>query len=132
MESWVSLFIRMSRLHENPKLPVVGPWKTVTPITGDVFSLERNPYYFAVDPEGNQLPYIDRIEMNLVEDIEVFNMRVISGAVDMQHRHVLLDKVPVLKSEAKKGNYRVLLWPGLGGSDAAIFCQPDVAGGSGD
>ena len=65
MESWVALFIRMSRLHENPDLPVVGPWKTVTPITGDVFSLERNPYYIAVDPEGNQLPYIDRIEMNL-------------------------------------------------------------------
>lgn len=121
MESWVALFIRMSRLHENPDLPVVGPWKTVTPITGDIFSLERNPYYFAVDTEGNQLPYIDRIEMTLVEDIEVFNMRVISGAVDMQHRHVLLDKVPVLKAAAKKGNYRVLLWPGLGGSDAAIF-----------
>ena len=115
------VFIRMSRLHENPDLPVVGPWKTVTPITGDVFSLERNPYYFAIDPEGNQLPYIDRIEMNLVEDIEVFNMRVITGAVDMQHRHVLIDKVPVLKREAEKGNYRVLLWPNLGGSEAAIF-----------
>ena len=121
MESWVALFIRMSRLHENPDLPVVGPWKTVTPITGDVFSLERNPYYFAVDPEGNQLPYIDRIDMNMVEDIEVFNMRVITGAVDMQHRHVLIDKVPVLKAAAKKENYRVLLWPGLGGSEAAIF-----------
>ncbi len=121
MESWVALFIRMSRLHENPDLPVVGPWKTVTPITGDVFSLERNPYYFAVDPEGNQLPYIDRIKMNMVEDIEVFNMRLITGAVDMQHRHVLIDKVPVLKAAAKKENYRVLLWLGLGGSEAAIF-----------
>ena len=121
MESWVALFIRMSRLHENPDLPVVGPWKTLTPMTGDIFSLERNPYYFAVDTDGNQLPYIDRIEMNLVEDIEVFNMRVISGAVDMQHRHVLLDKIPVLKREAKRGNYRVLLWPNLGGSDAAVF-----------
>lgn len=121
MESWVALFIRMSRLHENPGLPVVGPWKTVTPITGDVFSLERNPYYFAVDTEGNQLPYIDRIEMNLVENIEVFNMRAITGAIDMQHRHVLIDKLPVLKEAAKKGNYRLLLWPGLGGSDAAIF-----------
>ena len=121
MASWVRLFMRMSRFHENPDLPVVGPWKTVTPITGDVFSLERNAYYFAVDPEGNQLPYIDRIVMHLVEDMEVFNTRVISGAVDMQHRHILLDKIPVLKREAKKGNYRVLLWPNLGGSDAAVF-----------
>lgn len=121
MESWVALFIRMSRLQENPELPVVAPWKTVTPITGDIFTLERNPFYFAVDPEGNQLPYIDRIEMNLVEDIEVFNMRVMTGEVDMQHRHILLDKLPVLKREAKKGNYRVILWPNQGGSEAAIF-----------
>ena len=128
VESWVALFIRMSRLHENPDLPVVGPWKTVTPMTGDVFSLERNPYYFCVDTEGNQLPYIDRIVMNLVEDIEVFNMRVIAGEVDMQHRHVLLDKVPVLKSAAKKGNYRILLWPGLGGSEAAIFVNQNWQG----
>lgn len=128
MESWVALFTRMSRLHENPDLPVVAPWKTVTPITGDIFSLERNPYYFAVDTEGNQLPYIDRIEMNLVEDIEVFNMRVIAGEVDMQHRHVLLDKLPILKREAKKGNYRVLLWPNQGGSEAAIFVNQTWVG----
>ncbi len=119
--SWVQLFKRMASPHENPEIPVVGPWKMVTPITSEIYSLERNPYYFAVDPEGNQLPYIDKIVMHLVEDLEVFNARVMAGEVDMQHRHVLLDKVPVLKREAKRGNYRVLFWPNLGGSDAIIF-----------
>ena len=39
----------------------------------------------------------------------------------LQQRHLLLDKIPVLKREAVKGNYRVLLWPNSGGSDAAII-----------
>ena len=126
--NWQLLFKRKAHYRDNPELPVVGPWKPVTLITGDVFTLERNPYYFAVDPMGNQLPYIDKIMLHLVEDIEVFNARVIAGGIDMQHRHVFIDKVPVLKSNEKIGNYRVLFWPNLGGSDAAIFINQSWEG----
>ena len=119
--SWVQLFKRMASPHRNREIPVVGPWKMVTPITSENYSLERNPYYFAVDPEGNQLPYIDKIVMRFFEDTEVFNARVMAGEVDMQHRHIRLDKVPVLKREADKGDYRVLFWPNLGGSDGIIY-----------
>lgn len=120
-KSWVQLFKRMATTHENPDVPGVGPWKMVTPITSEVYSSQRNPYYFAVDPEGNQLPYIDRIASHLAEDLEVFNARVMAGEVDMQHRHVLLEKIPVFKREAARGNYRILIWPNSGGSDAAII-----------
>ena len=97
------------------------PWKIVNPITSDLYSLERNPYYFAVDPEGNQLPYIDKIVLRRFENLEVFNNRVIAGEVDMQHRHVLLDKIALLKRESHKANFRVLIWPNLGGSDAIVY-----------
>ena len=120
-KNWMQLFKRMATPLENRDLPVVGPWKMVTPITSDVCTMERNPYYFAVDPDGNQLPYIDKIVSPFVENLEVFNARVMAGEVDMQARHVLLDKVPVLKREAARGNYRVLIWPNSGGSDAAII-----------
>ncbi len=120
-ESWKSYFLRIASPHKNRDLPVVGAWKMVTPLTSDIYSLERNPYYYAVDPEGNQLPYIDKIVMLLFEDMEVFNARAIAGEVDMQHRHILLDKVPLLKRESDKGDHRVLLWPNLGGSDAIIY-----------
>ena len=119
--SWIYRFKRMASPHKNSELPVVGPWKMVTPLTSDIYSLKRNPYYFAVDPKGNQLPYIDNIEMLMFEDLEVFNARVIAGEVDMQHRHILIDKVPLLKRESDKSNVRILLWPNLGGSDAIIF-----------
>ena len=120
-KSWVQLFKRMASPHENSELPVVGPWKMVTPITSEIYTLERNPYYFAVDPMGKQLPYIDKIASHLVESIEVFNARAIAGEIDMQQRHILLDKVPVLKRDAEQGNYRVRFWPNLGGSEAIIY-----------
>lgn len=119
--SWVALFRRMASPHKNRDLPVIGPWKMVTPLTSEIYSLDRNPYYFAVDPEGNQLPYIDKIVMLLFEDLEVFNTRAIAGEVDMQHRHILIDKVPLLKRGEDKGDHRLLLWPNLGGSDAIIY-----------
>ena len=105
-KSWVLLFQQKAKLPENPELPTVGPWRTVTPITGQLFTLERNPYYWAVDPKGNQLPYIDRLEMRLVQDLEVLTMRAMAGEIDMQERHIQLAKYPAFKEAAQKGNYR--------------------------
>ncbi len=127
-ESWKTYFLRIASPHKNRGLPVVGPWKMVTPLTSEIYSLERNPYYYAIDPEGNQLPYIDKIEMLLFEDVEVFNARAIAGEVDMQHRHILLDKVPLIKRESDKGDHRLLLWPNLGGSDAIIYVNQTWVG----
>ena len=45
----------------NPELPVITPWKTVTPINTPTWMLERNPYSVFVDTAGNQLPYIDKV-----------------------------------------------------------------------
>ena len=43
--------------------------------------MERNPYYYGIDSEGNQLPYIDQICMALAENLEVLNLRAIAGGV---------------------------------------------------
>ena len=36
----------------NPELPVLGPWRTVRPINTPTWVLERNPFYYAVDTDG--------------------------------------------------------------------------------
>jgi len=120
LENWVQLFKLQADAHLNPELPVVGPWKVVRPITSQLYVLERNPYYWAVDTAGNQLPYIDKIVMQLAEDLEVLNLRAIAGQIDMQGRHILLGKVPVLKANAAKGNYRILLWPHEKGTEMGV------------
>jgi peptide/nickel transport system substrate-binding protein len=120
-DNWVQLF----KFKNNPKLnvecPVTTPWVVTSPINTPQLVLERNPYYFAVDTEGNQLPYIDRIVMTLAENLEVLNLRAIAGEYDFQARHIDLAKVPVFIENQKKGNYTVRFWRGLHGTDAGFF-----------
>ena len=108
-DSWVSYFRNRTNWALNPDLPVLGPWKTVSPINTPTWAMERNPYYWAVDTAGNQLPYIDRIVMNLAENLEVLNLRAIAGEYDLQERHVSLNKLPVFIENQKKGNYSIRL-----------------------
>ena len=42
---------------------------------------ERNPYYWKVDAEGNQLPYIDRINNNII-DKELYDIKIVTGEAD--------------------------------------------------
>ena len=119
-DNWVSLLRNRYSWALNPELPVMTPWKTVSPINTPTWSMERNPYFWAVDTAGNQLPYIDRITMTLAENTEVANLRAIAGEYDIQERHMHLSKLPVFLENAKKGNYTVRLDPGLNGADVAL------------
>ena len=87
-DNWVTLLRNRYSWALNPELPVLTPWKTVTPINTPTWMLERNPYYWGVDTDGNQLPYIDRITMTLAENLEVRNLRAIAGEYDIQERHM--------------------------------------------
>ena len=95
------------RLVANPELPVLTPWKTVQPINTPIWALERNPYSIWVDTDGNQLPYIDKIQFTLAENLEVLNLRAIAGEYDMQARHIDLGKLPVFMENQQKGNYKM-------------------------
>src|SRR5262245_32881446 len=110
-DSWVTMFKNRNDACRNPDLPVVTPWKTVTPINTSTWTLERNPYSVWVDTEGNQLPYIDRIRMTLGENLEVINLRAIAGEFDSQARHIDISKLHVLLANQQKGAYRVYLDP---------------------
>jgi peptide/nickel transport system substrate-binding protein len=63
----------------------------------------RNPYYFLVDPEGNQLPYIDRMRFEVVDDINILNLKAVAGAVDMQMRHLSWENFPLFFRERRAG-----------------------------
>jgi peptide/nickel transport system substrate-binding protein len=132
-DGWVTYIKNRWDWRLNPDLPVLGPWKTVSPINTPTWVLERNPYYYGVDTQGNQLPYIDRISMTLAENLEVLNLRAIAGQYDLQERHTALAKLPVFLENRAKGNYDVRLDPALNGSDATLQCNqayeadPEVA-----
>jgi peptide/nickel transport system substrate-binding protein len=50
--------------------------------------LERNPYFWKVDTEGNQLPYMDRYIVELANDVEVLVLKALNGELDYQERFI--------------------------------------------
>lgn len=81
------------------------------------YNAVRNPYYWKVDTEGNQLPYIDEVIVELVSDVEVYTARALSGQVDLAQWNTSLDNYPLYMEYAEDAGMRVLLydtaWPSM-------------------
>lgn len=106
----------------NTELPVMYAWKVAEWEAGATEMVaERNPYYWKVDPDGNQLPYIDRIHYTLVEDNEAINLMAIAGELDMQHRRIDFSKYTVYQENAEAGGYHTLLWSTAQASTVTLF-----------
>lgn len=119
--NWAQLFQFKSDWRLNRELPTLSAWRMVQPINTQVWMLERNPYYYAVDTEGNQLPYIDRVQMTLAENPEVVNLRAIAGDFDYQERFMDLGKLPVIIENQQRSGYKVHLDLGFNGADSVLF-----------
>ncbi|MBV7337391.1 hypothetical protein KFU94_56000 [Chloroflexi bacterium TSY] len=106
-EGWHLYFLARNDAHMNPDLPVMTQWKPVTTIASNEYVLERNPYFWAVDTAGNQLPYFDQVSLELVEELEVLNLRAIAGNYTIQGRHIAFNKLPVIRENEVEGDYFV-------------------------
>jgi peptide/nickel transport system substrate-binding protein len=127
-DNWAKLFCFMNDPNLNSEAPVTTAWKPLTDFSQQQVILERNPYYWAVDTEGNQLPYIDRIVMSVAEDLEVLNLKAIAGEYDLQARHIDINKLPVLLENAEEQDYRIQFFRGRGGSASALAFNQDYDG----
>lgn len=127
-DNWVQHLHFKKDWQLNPEVPTLGPWRTVQPINTPNWVLERNPYYWAIDTEGNQLPYIDRIVMTLAEDNEVLNLRAVAGEYEMQERHIDLGKLPVILENQEASNYTLHLDLAFNGSDTTLHFNQSYDG----
>ncbi len=41
--------------------------------------MDRNPYFWQVDQNGQQLPYIDRLNFSIAQDVESADLSGVSG-----------------------------------------------------
>ena len=119
---WTQLFAVEALPHLSGNRPSTAAWVPAngSTVADDTFVIERNPYYFAVDAEGNQLPYIDTVKFKFFADKETLNLAAVGGQIDMQGRHLAMSNFPVLMENSDKGGYRVITYPTFGGSDAVI------------
>ena len=113
---WVNLFqlkgagvpgTPVPAIFQNADMPTLYPWKMTTAYgSGTQVVVERNPYYWKVDTEGNQLPYIDKVIFDILEDREVLLLKVLNGEVDMMSRHFNTnDNKAVIADSREDGEY---------------------------
>ena len=93
----------------NPEHPRLWPWiyRTYTP--NPPFAFVRNPYYFAVDSAGNQLPYIDRVFYD-IKKLELIGIAAANGSISMQTRHIRYEDYTLLMSQRETYDYEVYHW----------------------
>ena len=108
--SWQDYFKAKNDINGgNPERPVVGGWYPIDEKGSAVQRLVRNPYYFKIDTEGNQLPYIDKIWESLMADSEAILLRALAGELDYQALRICsVANYPVCKQNEEKGDYRVI------------------------
>ncbi|MEJ1971777.1 MAG: ABC transporter substrate-binding protein [Lacunisphaera sp.] len=103
-----ALYMRLKEW-KNPEHPRLWPWILRSATESAPYVFVRNPYFPAVDPAGNQLPYLDRLVME-VRPQELFGLTAASGQVSMQDRYIRYDDHVLLTSEARRNGYEVYHW----------------------
>jgi peptide/nickel transport system substrate-binding protein len=70
--------------------------------------MRRNPYYWKVDPAGNQLPYIDQVRITYIKSPEVALLNATAGAIDFEHGRVSYVGGPILYQSQQSGDYSLV------------------------
>ncbi len=131
VEDWPSLYrLRCGEVEApnrwgNSERPTLDPWV----VTGEGYSagatqvvMERNPYFWQVDSEGQQLPYIDELVMQVVQDNQTALLEAVAGNVDMQRRRIDNPaNKPVFAANMDKNGYSILNANDTGASAMALY-----------
>src|SRR5439155_8805714 len=87
--NWVTLFRAKVDQWANPEVPRLHPWIVTTGIgQGARVIAERNPYYWKVDTAGNQLPYMDRVTIDVIADNQVKLLKALAGDFDFVDSYI--------------------------------------------
>lgn len=97
-DSWPKLFASKNDELVNPDRPTIYPWDLTHGIgDGEYLTFTRNPYYWKVDPKGQQLPYLNDVSVAAVQNQEVILAKAVNGEIDNQYWHLtFVENKPVL------------------------------------
>lgn len=123
-DNWVLAFQFHNAFAQNQQdtnLPDITPWilSRIDELGNNYYS--RNPYYWVVDTEGNQLPYIDRQVGVLVRDAQVRTLQFISRDLDNAGENPLpVSDFTLYVENEDRGDYRVFLFDNSRGNDVGV------------
>ena len=87
------------------QLVVNGPYKLENYATSQRVIFRRNPYYWRKDKQGNQLPYIERVIWQIVENTDTSLLQFRSGGLDSIG--VTPEYFSLLKREEERGDFNI-------------------------
>lgn len=127
--SWVKLFLDASdirySLFVDKGMPSICAWITKVPAPAPRFIMERNPYYWKVDPDGNQLPYIDSVIHELHAEVQSAVLKAASGETDMQGRLLGgMQNSALFLANLTTGKYKLV--PKTSTASVAVLLAPNL------
>jgi len=93
----------------NPELPTLNPWVIRSEQGTPPIYFVRNPYYFVVDEQGNQLPYIDQVMFD-IKHPQLIPVAAAAGSATMQGRNLTFDNYTLLMESTEPGGYELYHW----------------------
>jgi peptide/nickel transport system substrate-binding protein len=112
----------------NPECPTMTGWRCKSLREGQSIVFERNPFYYAVTANGDQLPYLDQLNFTMVQDPEVGKLQAQQGKLDYvqgQFSDILLPDISTMKRAENQSNMDVILWDGGSGTSSMFFLNYD-------
>src|ERR687891_1449879 len=119
---WAPLNGRKDEMYDltNPDLPTLQPWRPTVAPPATRFVFERNEYFHRVDPNGQQLPYIDRVVFDVVDD-KLIPVKTGAGETDLQSRGLFFKHYTFLKESEERSHLATHLWTTATGAHLAIY-----------
>jgi peptide/nickel transport system substrate-binding protein len=119
---WAQLHGRRDNMYrqDNPDLPTLEPWMLTTAPPATRFVFERNPHFHRVDEAGQQLPYIDRVVMEVV-DGKLIPVKAGAGETDLQARGLFFKHYTFLKENEARSGLATYLWRTARGAHLALY-----------
>jgi len=87
----------------------MGPFRLKEFIPDQLVVLERNPYYWKVDPQGNRLPYLDGIKFVIVGGADAEMLKFRNGELDVYAPRP--EDLSTLIAEAEQKGFEVRIDP---------------------
>ncbi len=86
---------------------------------GETYTLVRNPYFFKTDELGRQLPYLDKIEIQIINEQEQHVLKATAGEFDV---YAIKPEVFSTVASSTKDSHRVSSWTSVNWGREYVIC----------
>lgn len=127
---WPDLYVREVHAHTaSPGRPYMIPFVPDGPAAADgQWSWTRNAYYYKVDEQGQQLPYLDTFEFVQITDNQALLLATIGGEFDLVHTFMRADSLPSILDAINNRGAELQVIPNLNAKtgEVAIYMNYTV------